>query len=246
MAFGTETAPHRPWAVGSGPDEIEVDAFPGQPYLRVRDFFRPEAAEALLVELRDGLEYERVDYSGVTRLWRAARPVGDVYFGDWVRKPGWHSSEVAVEALRVFESAWFVDWLRRVTGCPAAYLRPPTPYRLDSGDRICLHDDMSDPEHTISVAYNLTKDWAVGEGGETVVGDVKAKVPLPTPADSPIDLEEWQLSGDPDVLLPLFNSIVLLRLDTRFAHGVQPITGTRSRYSITTIYGTDLGDFENG
>lgn len=237
MALRTNAAPHRPLPVGGGPDDVADDAFPGRPFLRVTDFLRPEYAADLLAELRDGLEYERVDYAGMTRLWRGARPVGDAYFGDFLRRPGWRPRPRAVEALRAFESDWFVSWLSRVTGTEVAFLRPPTAYRLGPGDRICLHDDMSNPDHTVSVAYHLTPDWRPGQGGETTVGEVASVTPVETPADSPIDLQRWELHPGARTLEPVYNSILVLRLGEQYAHGVEPVTGTEPRHSITTIYG---------
>ncbi|KWX02262.1 hypothetical protein LI90_3305 [Carbonactinospora thermoautotrophica] len=40
--------------------------------------------------------------------------------------------------------------------------------------------------------------------------------------------------------MPVFNSILVLRLGYEFAHGVEPVAGDRSRYSVTTIYGHAL------
>lgn len=118
-----------------------------------------------------------------------------------------------------------------------SFLRPPTPYRLDPGDRICLHDDMSDPTHAVSVALNLTPGWCQGDGGETRVGLVTGKLAVPTPIDCPTDLYQWQVASDNKLLAPNFNSILVLRLSSEFAHGVEPVRGKKSRYSVTTIYG---------
>jgi hypothetical protein len=205
--------------------------------VRVENFFRLDAAEALLRFLAHAVEYERVEYGDLTRLWRARRPLGEEYFGSLLTRDGYAPDPLATEALGVFESAWFLQWLSRLTGLEVSFLRPPTPYRLDPGDRICLHDDMSDPTHAVSVALNLTLDWRAGDGGETRVGRVTGKYSAPTPADCPIDLHWWEVASDSRLLAPVFNSILLLRLGYEFAHAVEPVRGGGSRYSVTTIYG---------
>jgi hypothetical protein len=207
---------------------------------RVENFFRQDVAQALLRFLAQVVEYERVEYGDLTRQWRGRRPVGEEYFGPLVSRNGHERDPVALEALAVFESAWFLGWLSELIGNDLCFLRPPTPYRLDPGDRICLHDDMSDPSHAVSVALNLTAGWREGDGGETRVGQVTGKQPVPTPADCPIDLYQWEVAPDNQLFAPVFNSILVLRLGYEFAHAVEPVRGNQSRYSVTTIYGRAL------
>ncbi|MFD9691780.1 hypothetical protein ACFWXO_39155 [Kitasatospora sp. NPDC059088] len=88
------------------------------------------------------------------------------------------------------------------------------------------------------MAYNLTVGWQPGQGGETTVGLVAGKEPVETPADSPIDLYQWHLHDGAAILPPQYNSILVLRLGTQFAHSVNPVLGEEPRYSVTTIYGT--------
>ena len=116
------------------------------------------------------------------------------------------------------------------------FLRPPTAYRMDRGDRLCLHDDMSDPDHAISVAYNLSPGWRPELGGATMFGEVTAVTPLPTPADSPIDLRQWHIR-DTRRFVPEFNSMLVMRLDVKYAHGVEEVLGGKPRFAIVGIYG---------
>lgn len=228
----------RPTALEPSLEDVS-DGFVGGA-VRIENFFRQDVAQSLLQFLSLGLEYERVEYGDLTRQWRGRRPVGEEYFGSLVLRGGQQPDPVALEALEVFESAWFLSWLSELVDVDVCFLRPPTPYRLDPGDRVCLHDDMSDPSHAVSVALNLTHDWRAGDGGETRVGRVTGKQPVPTPADCPIDLHEWKVAPDSQLYPPVFNSILVLRLGHEFAHAVEPVRGNQSRYSVTTIYGRAL------
>lgn len=208
----------------------------GTPCLRISNFLLAETAQALFDELRDGIEYERVELGDITRQWRAARPLGDVYFGAMKRKAGWTTSAAAAAALEWLESPGFVSWLSAAAGEELVFLRPPTAYRMDRGDRLCLHDDMSDPDHAISVAYNLSPGWRPELGGATMFGEVTAVTPLPTPADSPIDLRQWHIR-DTRRFVPEFNSMLVMRLDVKYAHGVEEVLGGKPRFAIVGIYG---------
>jgi hypothetical protein len=209
-----------------------------QPFLRVSDFLPYDVAMELHRELRDGIQYERVVLGDVTRQARAARPLGGVYLEAMLRHPGWCSSNSAMSALDWFDSEQFISWLSVLAGEALKFLRPVTAYRMTTGDRLCLHDDMSAPEHAVSVAYNLTLDWQAAWGGATRFGDVTGTTELPTPADSPIDLREWHIANERR-FYPQFNSLVVMKLGTQFAHGVEEIVGDGSRYAVVGIYGRD-------
>jgi hypothetical protein len=187
-------------------------------------------------ELQEGLEYERVELGSMTRQWRATRPVGDGYFGPMVRRPDWVPAPVARTALAHFDSASFVKWLSAVAGEELVFLRPVTAYKLDRGDRICLHDDMSNLDHAVSIAYNLSTQWRPEHGGATVFGDVVSVTPVDTPWDCPMDLKRWEITNERR-FIPEFNSLLVMRLGTEFAHGVEEITADQPRFSVVGIYG---------
>lgn len=211
------------------------------PFLRVPDFFADDVAGEIHRELRDGIQYERVELGDVTRQWRAARPVGGVYFDPMLRLPGWRSSSVATAAIDWFDSDQFISWLSGVAGEPLMFLRPVTAYRMSKGDRLCLHDDMSAPEHAVSVAYNLSPDWRPEWGGATLFGDVTGTTDLPTPADSPIGLRQWHIINERRYH-PLFNSLIVMQLSTRYAHGVDEVLECNSRFALVGIYGREAPD----
>jgi hypothetical protein len=211
-------------------------ALRGTPCLRVERVMPARVAEDLHRELRDGLVYERVELGSLTRQWRAARPVGDGYFGPMLRKPGWVPQPTAQTALALFDSQPFVEWLSPIAGEKIAFLRPVTAYKLQQGDRICLHDDMSNPDHAVSVAFNLSAHWRPEDGGETIFGDVVSVTPMETPWDCAIDLKRWEITNERR-FVPEFNSLLIMRLGTEFAHGVEEVTGDQPRFSLIAIYG---------
>ncbi|WP_285741602.1 2OG-Fe(II) oxygenase [Lentzea sp. NBRC 105346] len=216
--------------------EVEEGLLRREPCTRFEDFLPAVVADALELELADGLVYERVELGELTAQWRGRRPLGDVYFGPMQRRDGWSTATCVTDALAFFESAGFVEWLGRLAGEELEFLRPVTAYRLERGDRICLHDDMSDPDHAVSVAYNLSRDWTSVDGGCTIFGSVTGITPLPTPVDSPIPLQRWEIT-DEEVFVPSFNSLLVMKLGQEFAHGVDEVTGSRPRLSLVGIYG---------
>ncbi|MBI1758786.1 MAG: 2OG-Fe(II) oxygenase [Actinobacteria bacterium] len=219
--------------------ELASAALRQTPCLRVPSLLPIPVAEDLHDELLHGMEYERVELGDATRQWRAERPLGDVYFGAMRRKPGWRTP-AAVEAVLVwFESDEFVSWLSDLAGERLGFLRPMTAYRMDTADRLGLHDDMSDPAHAVSVVYNLSAGWQPDWGGATVYGEVTGVTALATPAESPIELQRWRI-GNERLFVPEFNSLLVMRLDRRYAHGVNEITGDRPRLALVGIYGREV------
>jgi hypothetical protein len=95
---------------------------------------------------------------------------------------------------------------------------------------------MSDPVHAVSVALNLSAGWLAGHGGCTVFGDVVSVTPVETPWDCPIDLMRWEVANELR-FVPEFNSMLVMRLGTELAHGVEEVTGNLSRFSVVGIYG---------
>lgn len=95
---------------------------------------------------------------------------------------------------------------------------------------------MSDPDHAVSVAYNLSIGWLPEYGGETIFGDVVSVTPAETPWDCPIDLKRWEITNERR-FIPKFNSLLIMRLGTQFAHGVEEVTGPVPRFSVIGIYG---------
>jgi len=116
---------------------------------------------------------------------------------------------------------------------------------MTNGDRICLHDDMSDPSHAVAVAYNLSAGWRAAWGGATVFGDVIDKRRVETPWDSPIELFEWRV-GEAARYVPRFNSLLVMWLDEGHAHGVEEVTSDEPRLSLIGIYARAESAGDNG
>lgn len=241
MAEATTRAARVPRAAPAVVAEPERFARPeplgAAPFRQIRSFLKPDAAAALRRELLDGVQYERVELAHVNRMWRGARPVGDAYFGELIRAPGWSSSPEALEALALFEAPWFLELLSTLMGAPACFLRPATPYRLTRGDKVCLHDDMSSPEHLVSTVLNLSEGWRPEQGGCTVVGAVDHVEALASHPEAPFPLREWHVAPNAAKLLPTYNSLLVLPLSEAVAHGVEEVFGEEPRLSLVAIYG---------
>ncbi len=225
-------------AIVTSPEQfVHVKPLCEQRYVRFTNFLQSDVAEEVYRELHDGLKYERVDIAGITRQWRGQRELGDAYHGVLQTHEGWQTSEVVQACYDLFTHPWFEELLSRLIGCPIISLRPATPYRLEYDDRICLHDDLSDPCHRVSVVLSLTKDWRREYGGNTVIGKVTRIEDLPTPPEIPFQLRRWYLSRSKAVLTPEFNALTVMRLAPGLAHGVTPVRTDQVRLSLVNIYG---------
>ncbi|WP_155240240.1 2OG-Fe(II) oxygenase [Nocardia seriolae] len=203
--------------------------------LRIDDFFDDRTAHAL-ANCLGHLAYERDEIAAQKRVNRAMR------HGDLPDDPLIHSENApghrhALEALSIFESPWLLNELERTLGISLRVLRPATPYRMDVADYIEPHDDHPAPEYRLSLACNLTRDWKIGDGGETVVGLVDTVTEFDDP-EFFFPLKRWTLQPEQRVLTPVFNSVLALPLSPDHAHAVRPVLRS-SRFSITTLYGHD-------
>jgi hypothetical protein len=108
---------------------------------------------------------------------------------------------------------------------------------MGRGDRICLHDDLSDPVHRVAIILNLSKNWRRSFGGNTIVGPVARIEDLPTPAEIPFQLKRWFLTPYRSVLTPRFNSLLVIAIEKGLAHGVSRVLVNRERLSLVSIFG---------
>lgn len=225
-------------SIVASPERFErVQPLGNRRYARFSNFLKPEVAEAVYQELSRGLRYERVDIAGITRLWRGERETGDAYFGLLLTQDGWHRSEAVQACYDLFAHPWLESVLSRIMGSPISFMRPATPYRMERGDRICMHDDLSDPLHRVAIVLNLSKNWQRTYGGNTIVGPVKRIEELPTPVEIPFQLQRWFLAPSKSVLTPRFNSLLVVAIEKGVAHGVTPIQADYPRLSLVSIYG---------
>jgi len=212
-------------------DAVRLDGT-GLAVVRVEEFFTEVSAHALSAYLASDLEYERDEIDDQKRANRAVR-IGDLPGSPLKvhREP----DPLAEAALNVFAGPWFVRQLEAWLGTSLRVLRPMTPYRLDPGDYISPHDDRAAPEFRLSVSCSLTPAEAGSKGGETVVGLVD-KVEEYEHPDFFFPLKRWSLKPSAHVLMPVFNSVLLITLTDSYAHAVREVA-CAPRYSVTTLYG---------
>ncbi len=212
-------------------------------FVQVERFLEPSFAGSLADALLQRLLYERVELGGITELWRGERTLGDAYFGElqWRERPA--PEATALDAL--LSGDWVRSLVSRVAGEPLQLMRPGTPYMMKQGDRICLHDDMSDPDHRLALVLNLTRGWTREDGGLTQVGQVASVEPIPTPPEVPFQLKRWSLKDGYAELVPTFNTLTLIRTNLSMAHGVSPITcAQKTRLSIVALYGSAWAEIQ--
>ncbi len=214
-----------------------IPSFGDRSFVQLERFLEHSFASELADALLERLLFERVELGGITELWRGERTLGDAYFGQlqWRERPA--PEAAALDAL--LDGDWARALVSRVAGEPLQLMRPGTPYLMKQGDRICLHDDMSDPDHRLALVLNLTRGWTRQDGGLTLVGQVASVEPIPTPPEVPFQLKRWSLKEGHAELVPTFNTLTLIRTDLALAHGVSPIiSAEKSRLSIVALYGS--------
>lgn len=213
------------------PDEIAASNLLEQKgYIRVLNFLDAEVAEGAYSELTQDQRYVRTDRSaGVDE------PTG---YRLGILKSVFHNLSPNVQrCCDLLTGADFRHWLSRLSGCPVQVSKPPTLFRMERGDRIERHDDVSDsPLNRVSATLHLSKNWKRGFGGNTVLGEVKR-------IDS-VRLGEylgqrWVLSTKRSVLPPVFNSLTVIALKPGMAHGVTSIKAGAPRVSIVCLYAAE-------
>jgi Rps23 Pro-64 3,4-dihydroxylase Tpa1-like proline 4-hydroxylase len=135
--------------------------------------------------------------------------------------------------------------LSGLLGFPVTFLRPPTPTRLELGDKIAPHDDMQEPLHCAAVVVNLSKGWRAEFGGSTIVGNVDRVERVPTPPDHPYQVHNWVLTERQEHLPVRFNSLLVLRLKTGVAHGVAEVRSQQARLTLVSNFGRPDGVSES-
>ena len=134
----------------------------------------------------------------------------------------------------ILTSLELAGWLSGLTGEEVRPVRLPGLFRMEGGDRILVHDDVShSPLSRFSVVLHLSKNWKRQYGGNTVVGVARKTTTFMTEHGP---MQQWIFGNKRSVLSPKFNSITVLRLRSGLAHGVTPIVGPQPRLSIVEHY----------
>jgi len=206
-------------------------------YWQIEGFLREQVADELHDYLLDSVEYERFNLADITAIWRGQRTLGDPYFGELLHRPGRASYPRVERCFELYSSSWMTSLLGQLLGFSVSFLRPPTPTKLELGDKIAPHDDMQEPLHCAAVVLNLSKGWKPDFGGATIVGEVDRIVRVPTPLDHAYQVHNWLLTEKQERLPVRFNSLLVLRLKPGVAHGVAEVTADRARLTMVSNFG---------
>jgi hypothetical protein len=197
-------------------------------YLRVLNFLNTDVAASAYSELVEDRRYMRTD--------RMAKPTG---IGLGILKSTDESlSPVVQKCYDLLTGADFRSWLAELIGQQLQTVKPPTLFRMELGDRIIRHDDvLHSPLNRVSVVLNLSKTWRREFGGNTVLGYVK-RVEDVLSAQGEYQEHRWVFSPRRSVLVPAFNSLLVIALKQGMAHGVTTVrTNKAYRVSIVCLYG---------
>ena len=180
--------------------------------------------------MRSGLLYARMDGE------RADSP-GGLRIG--VVKPvDPHLSPCVRDCCALLGSTEFVRWLGSLAAAPLRPTKQPTLFRMQRGDAIDVHDDVSDQAaNRLSAVLHLSNNWRREFGGNTVVGSVTRIENCKSPDGYP--MRRWVFSKQRSVLSPIFNSMMILALKPGMAHGVTPIRGDVFRLTLVATYAHD-------
>lgn len=210
------------------PDELEASYHLTQKgYVRVLDFLDVEVAEAAYIELMEDQHYARTD--------RSTRGNTSTGYRLGILKSTFQKLSPNVQmCCDLLTSANFLSWLSRLSGQPLQVSKPPTLFRMERGDRIERHDDVSDhPLNRLSAVLHLSKNWKSSFGGNTVLGVVKR---IDSVRLGEYRGQSWVLSGKHSTLTPVFNSLNVIALKPGMAHGVTSIKVEACRVSIVCLY----------
>jgi hypothetical protein len=204
------------------------------PYVRVLDFLRAEIAERAYAELMEDPRYLRTD--------KMAKPTG---IGLGILKSIDQGLSPHVQkCCDLLTSIPFRSWLAELVGYPLQTVKPPTLFRMERGDRIIRHDDVLDaPLNRVSVVLHLSKNWRREFGGNTVLGKVK-RVENVRFGKSEYFQHRWVFSPKRSVLIPTFNSLLVIALKPGMAHGVTTLRARACRVSIVCLYGLEAENAE--
>jgi hypothetical protein len=119
-------------------------------------------------------------------------------------------------------------------GSPASPVESFKFFRMRRYDYIATHDDVVDHVNRIAVVLDLTLGWRRCFGGNTVVG-----VASRTEGNKRTEMcysPRWVFDSHRSVLLPKFNSLLILPVRRGFAHRITPICSDHPRLMIQLFY----------
>ena len=193
-------------------------------YLRVDQCFDDAVAEGTRVELKQDARYARMERD---------------LAGDYgVLHCEGELSPCVGQCCHFLKGPVFLDWLTGLLGSKVCITRHPSPFRMKLGDRIVAHDDCSDyPLNRFSVVLHFSKSWKKQFGGNTVIGEVKRIETIRSEKGE--SRRHWIFTAKRSVLVPVFNSLVLIALRPGMAHKVTEVRAKADRLTIVATYGLD-------
>jgi 2OG-Fe(II) oxygenase superfamily len=193
-------------------------------YVRVDGCFDETLAERTLSELKEDPRYFRIGDE-------LAKDYGQLQYWQEKLSPG------VARCCAFLKSPSFLGWLTRLEGHKVQVTRQPSPFKMDLGDRIVPHDDCSDyPSNRFSVVLHFSKGWNRRFGGNTLIGKVKR---IETMTSERGGKRRWIFSSQRSVVVPLFNSLVLIALRPSMAHAVTRVRVNHPRLTIIATYGVE-------
>ena len=201
-------------------------------YFRVPNFLQTDIAEGAYAELINDPRYVRTD--------RMPKPTG---IGLGILKSVDECLSANVQkCCDLLTSNEFRSCLAASIGQKLQVVKPPTLFRMELGDRIVRHDDvLATPLNRISVVLHLSRNWRRQFGGNTVLGHVQRLEEVPS-AFSEYPHHRWVFSAKRSVLIPTFNSLLVIALRKGMAHAVTPVRASAYRVSIVCLYGREAND----
>jgi hypothetical protein len=192
-------------------------AFGTELFVQIPDFLEPDLAEEAYRELRLEAPFTKTPGLGFLEL-----------------NPNSKLPRHLQICSDILTGPDFLEWLSDWAGEEVRPQKSPAFFRMEDGDRIDVHDDISHaPLSRLSGVLHLSKDWKREYGGNTVVGATKKKHTVDTEYGP---MTEWIFGSKRSVLVPKFNCMTVLRLRSGLAHGVTQVVGPRPRLSIVEHY----------
>jgi len=193
-------------------------------YLRVDNCFGAALAEGTHDELKEDARYTRMKEGAAT--------------GYGVLQYEGRPSPCVEQCCDFLKGPLFMDWLAQLLGSKVCVTRQPRPFRMKLGDCIVAHDDCSDyPSNRFSAVLHFSKAWKREFGGNTIIGEVKRIEMSKSPQDT--GGRRWIFAEKRSVVVPVFNSLVLIALKPGLAHKVTRVRVDDVRLTIVATYGLD-------
>ena len=187
-------------------------------YLRIDKCFDESLAECTYSELKEDTRYSRIEDN-------PADDYGVLHCNEKYLSPG------VEKCCDFLKSPLFLAWLARLMGDEVRVTRQPSPFKMEFGDCIVAHDDCSDyPSNRASAVLHFSKAWKRQFGGNTVVGEVER-------IEIVQNKRRWLFSSKRSVIVPAFNSLMLIALRPGLAHKVTHVRVNQPRLTIVATYG---------